>query len=225
MMGLLAFCRNSRSPAIASVQLLSPVVGRVGATDATISWEQNFLHNDRIRLRVLSVSQQAQRSQRCHLLPVGFVLCLRLVLSPAMRAFSTAVSLLVCAVLRPADAQYEDLAPECAPTDSYVRRASACPSPSRHERERPTLGPYRSLPTCWCVPVQLNNVMEVVQQQAIMLEDQAGLFDRMVGNGTLSTTSELMLSTDYWQALGTSFVDMVRALGVLIWSSCAQSFA
>lgn len=43
-----------------------------------------------------------------------------------------------------------------------------------------------------------------------MLEDQAGLFERMVGNGTLATTSELMLSTDYWQALGTSFVDVVR---------------
>ena len=59
---------------------------------------------------------------------------------------------------------------------------------------------------------QLNNVMEVVQQQAIMLEDRAGLFERMVGNGTLATTSELMLSTDYWEALGTSFVDVVRRL-------------
>jgi hypothetical protein len=58
---------------------------------------------------------------------------------------------------------------------------------------------------------QLNNVMEVVQQQAIMLEDQVALFERMVGNGTLATTSELMLSTDYWEALGTSFVDTVRA--------------
>ena len=63
-----------------------------------------------------------------------------------------------------------------------------------------------------CPCFQLNNVMEVVQQQAIMLEDQAGLFERMVGNGTLATTSELMLSTDYWQALGTSFVDVVRWL-------------
>lgn len=61
---------------------------------------------------------------------------------------------------------------------------------------------------------QLNNVMEVVQQQAIMLDEQAGIFERMVGDGTLSTTSELMLSTEYWQALGTSFVDMVRAARV-----------
>lgn len=65
-----------------------------------------------------------------------------------------------------------------------------------------------------CVCPQLTNVMEVVNQQAIMLEDQVSLFERMVGNGTLSTTSEIMLSTDYWALLGTSFVDMVRAVRV-----------
>lgn len=62
---------------------------------------------------------------------------------------------------------------------------------------------------------QLNAVMEVVNQQAIMLEDQVSLFERVVGGPTgyaLNTTSTLMLSPDYWQALGTSFVDMVRRL-------------
>ena len=90
-----------------------------------------------------------------------------------MRAFA---ALLLCAVMRPASAQYEDLAANCAPTDSY-----------------------------------LNAVMEVVNQQAIMLEDQVSLFERVVGGPTgyaLNTTSTLMLSPDYWQALGTSFVDM-----------------
>jgi hypothetical protein len=62
---------------------------------------------------------------------------------------------------------------------------------------------------------QLNAVMEVVNQQAIMLEDQVSLFERVVGGSTgyaLNTTTTLMLSPDYWQALGTSFVDMVRHL-------------
>lgn len=46
-----------------------------------------------------------------------------------MRAFYAAVSFVVCVVLRPADAQYEDVAPECVPTDSYVSHVAATYTP------------------------------------------------------------------------------------------------
>ena len=54
----------------------------------------------------------------------------------AMRAVAAAGALLLCALLRPAFAQYEDLAPECAPTDSYVRKPAPQSSPSLIDRRR-----------------------------------------------------------------------------------------
>ena len=65
--------------------------------------------------------------------------------------------------------------------------------------------------TNWAPRRQLNAVMDVVKQQADMLDSQLSLFERMTGNSTQTlTTSELMMSTDYWQALGVSFSDFVR---------------
>ena len=126
-----------------------------------------------------------------------------------MGRVAAGVALLLCSFLDLGLSQYEGVTPECVPTDTYVSAKPDGCGPGRLPL-RPRAHPSAMM-TNWAPPRQLNAVMDVVKQQADMLDSQLSLFERMTGNSTQTlTTSELMMSTDYWQALGVSFADFVR---------------